>query len=295
MNPVLILNSILALIVAIGTVYLVKDLIKNKKTLNGGKAIVISAIGLVTNFFDALGIGNFAPTTSALKLTKTCDDKNIPGTLNVGYMIPVALEGFIFMNAIQVAPITLITMIASAMLGANIGAGIVAGLPVKQIRIGMGCALLIVATIMVLQMAGIFPSGGDAIGLIGIKLIIGIVVNFILGALMTIGIGMYAPCMALIYSLGLSPAVAFPVMFGSCAFLMPTAAIKFIKNDAYDRKATIFLCLSGIVGIIIATTIITSLPLFWLKILVSVVVTYTGIIMLRDGIKKKMIIAESIA
>lgn len=289
MNSVIILNTLLILFASASTIYLIRDLVRNRHNFGDKSATVLSAIGLVTNFFDALGIGNYAPTTALLRLTKTCDDKNIPGTLNVGYMIPVVLEAIIFMTAIEVEPVTLISMIVAATLGAGIGAGIVSSMPVRRIRCGMGGALLIVVVMMLLQMAGIFPSGGNAIGLSGSKLILGVVINFILGALMTIGSGLYAPCMALVYALGMNPAVAFPIMMGSCAFLMPSAAIRFVKSGAYDRKATLCLCLSGIVGILIATRIVTSLPLFWLKILVAIVVTYTGVTMLRDGLRSERV------
>ena len=93
-----------------------------------------------------------------------------------------------------------------------------------------------------------FPAGGDAIGLTGVKLIFAIIANFILGALMTLGIGLYAPCMALVFALGLSPAIAFPIMMGSCAFLMPAASVKFVKEGAYDRKASMAITVFGVIG-----------------------------------------------
>src|SRR3984957_20164960 len=41
-------------------------------------------IGFVTDFFDTLGIGSFAPTTAIYKLRRIVPDELIPGTLNVG-------------------------------------------------------------------------------------------------------------------------------------------------------------------------------------------------------------------
>ena len=40
---------------------------------------------------------------------------------------------------------------------------------------------------------------------------------------MTLGIGLYAPCMILVSLLGMDPRAAFPIMMGSCALLMPVA------------------------------------------------------------------------
>lgn len=76
-------------------------------------------------------------------------------------------------------------------------------------------------------------------------MIVAIIGNIILGALMTIGIGLYAPCMALVYALGLSAKVAFPIMMASCAFLLPAGSIQFIKKSAYDLKASVAITLAG--------------------------------------------------
>ena len=117
------------------------------------------------------------------------------------------------------------------------------------------------------------------------KLVLGIVGNFILGALMTLGIGLYAPCMALIYFLGMSPAVAFPIMMGSCAFLMPVASMKFVKEGAYNRKASFGIAVGGIVGVFIAAYIVKSLPLNILGWLVIAVIFYTSIVMFKSSTK----------
>ena len=153
----------------------------------------------------------------------------------------------------------------------------------------MGVALLVTGILMTLGSLSLMPGGGDAIGLTGGKLIMGIVGNFILGALMTAGIGLYAPCMALVYFLGMSPAVAFPIMMGSCATLMPVCSVKFIKEGAYPRKASLLLGLFGAIGVFIAAYIVKSLPLNILKWLVIVVIFYTSISMLITSNKDKKI------
>jgi len=254
--------------------------------------LATGAVGLFTNFFDTLGIGSFAPTTALLKQFKLTEDRTIPGTLNVSCTIPVVVEAFIFITVIKVDALTLICLLAAATIGAVLGAGIVAKLDVKKIQLGMGIALLVVAFIMTAQQLKIFPAGGDAIALTGAKLIIAIIANFMLGALMTLGIGLYAPCMALVFALGLSPAVAFPIMMGSCAFLMPAASVKFVKEGAYDRKASLAITVFGIVGVLIAAYIVKSLPLDMLKWLVIVVIIYTAAMMFRSAIKPVKIEAK---
>ncbi len=261
------------------------DFAKHKNNLEENSWAKVIGIGFVTNFFDTLGIGSFAPTTALLKAFKQTKDRVIPGTLNVSCTIPVVMEAYIFMKVIEVETVTLIGMLGAATIGAWIGAGLVSKLPEKKIQLIMGVALFITASLMVAGRLGIMPGGGEAIGLSGAKLVIAVVGNFILGALMTAGIGLYAPCMALIYFLGMSPAVAFPIMMGSCAFLMPAASVKFVKEGAYDRRAAMGITVGGIVGVVIAAFLVKSLPLNILTWLVIAVILYTSITMLKSAMK----------
>ena len=206
-------------------IVLTKDFLAHRNNLENSSWLKTSLIGFVVNFFDVLGIGAFAPQTALLKFTKQTEDKFIPGTMNVANTLPVLFQALIFINIIEVDPLTLILMLVSAAMGAIVGAGIVSKLSERKIRLTMGFALLVTALFMFARIMEWIQGGGDAIGLSGYKLIIAVAVNFILGAVMTAGVGLYAPCMALVFALGMSPAVAFPIMMGSCAFLMPPASI----------------------------------------------------------------------
>jgi uncharacterized membrane protein YfcA len=255
--------------------------------------LALGVVGFITNFFDTLGIGSFAPLTALLKFFKLTHDRTIPGTLNVSCTIPVVVEALIFITVIKVEPVTLFAMLVSATVGAFIGAGIVSKLDEKKVQLGMGIALLVVALVMLASQLKLMPIGGEAIGLTGGKLVIAVIANFILGALMTLGIGLYAPCMALVFALGMSPKVAFPIMMGSCAFLMPVAAAKFVQEGAYDRKASMAITIFGIVGVLIAAYIVKTLPLKVLTWLVIFVIIYTSIAMFRSANKKKAIEVEN--
>lgn len=288
----MLVKVILGVLVAMTLYFAVmffKDYAKTQKEgkLESGNFFSLGIVGFVTNFFDTLGIGSFAPTTALLKNFKLTADRTIPGTLNVSMTIPVVIEALIFITVIEVEPITLVAMLASATLGAFLGAGIVSKLPERKIQLGMGIALLAVVITMLAGQLGIMPTGGEAIGLTGIKLVVAVVGNFILGALMTLGIGLYAPCMALVFALGLSPKVAFPIMMGSCAFLMPVASAKFVKEGAYDRKASMAITLFGSVGVLIAAYIVKSLPLDVLRWLVDAVIIYTAVLMFKSAAANK--------
>lgn len=244
--------------------------------------------GFVTNFFDTLGIGSFAPTVFFFKAFKhNINDKQIPATLNAADALPVMFEAIIFIQATNVEPITLVSLIASAVVGSYIGAGIISKLKERNIQLIMGFALLASALLFSLSVLGIVPIGGTALGLHGGKLIAGIAIFFVLGALMTAGIGLYAPAMVVVYSMGMDPSAAFPIMMGSCALLMPVASAKFVKEDAYAKKNAFVIAISGLVGVFIAAFFVKSLPTEKLTILVIIVVTVTAFMMLKSAFTNK--------
>jgi len=265
--------------------YLIKDVRRHKNVLEKVSVWKTAIIGFVVNFFDVLGIGAFAPQTALLKFTKQTEDRIMPGTLNVTNTVPVLIQAIIFIQIVEVEALTLISMIVSATIGAILGANIVSSLPVKSIRLVMGFALLITAFFMFARQMNWIEGGGEAISLSGTKLVIAVLVNFVLGALMTAGIGLYAPCMALVFALGMSPLVAFPIMMGSCAFLMPPASAKFISKGAYNRKASIVMAIPGVIAVLIAAYFVKSLPLDTLKIVVIIVILITSAMMFRDAFK----------
>jgi len=264
-----------------------KDVIKHQKVLENVSVVKTALIGFVVNFFDVLGIGAFAPQTALLKFTQQTEDRVLPGTLNVSNTIPVLIQALIFIQIVEVESITLISMLLSAAAGAILGAGIVAKLPVKKIQLTMGFALLVTAFFMLSGQMSWIQGGGEAIGLTGGKLALAIGANFILGAFMTVGIGLYAPCMALVYALGMSPLVAFPIMMGSCAFLMPPASAKFIKEGAYNRKASVSMAIPGIIAVLIAAFLVKSLPLNTLRWVVIVVIIYTSLVMFKSALNSR--------
>ena len=244
-------------------------------------------IGRVTNFFDTLGIGSFAPTTAIYKFFKFVPDQFIPGTLNVGHTLPTITQAFIYTAAIEVDEKTLILMIGAAVAGAWLGASVVASWPKRTIQIGMGFALLVAAGLFAWRNLG---GGGTEVGTIGLegtKLVLGMVGNFALGALMTLGIGMYAPCMILVGLLGMNAAAAFPIMMGSCAFLMPVASARFVQKHAYARRPALGLAIGGIPGVLAAAYIFTSLDIYYVRWLVVGVVLIAATMMLKSALVDK--------
>lgn len=279
-----IISILLTLILIIYTLILFIDIYKHKNELEFHTSYIKTGIfGFFCLFFDALGIGAFAPQTALYHRFNQVEDYLIPGTLNVGNAIPTIFQALIFIQLIKVDTLTLVSMLFSAVVGSYVGATIVSKMSERTIRLSMGFALLITATFMLLSVMGVLNLTGDATGLYGTKLIIAIIFNFILGALMTVGVGLYSPCMALVSILGMSPTIAFPIMMGSCAVLMPTCSIEFIKTGRYNRKASLASTITGTIGVLLAAYIVKSLPLHILRWAVVVVVIYTSLTMLKSG------------
>jgi uncharacterized membrane protein YfcA len=287
----------LAVVALVLIVALLRALPRHRSGLPGpvDGAIAVS-IGFVTNFFDTLGIGSFATTTSLFKLLRFVPDEHIPGTLNVGHALPTVVEAAIFIGIVAVEPPTLLLLIAASIVGAWLGAGYVARLPRRYVQIGMGTALIAAAILFVLANLKGSQLGltGTALGLSGARLAIGIVVSFLLGALMTIGIGLYAPCMIMVSFLGMNPIAAFPIMMGSCAFLMPVASLRFIRFDAFSIRAVLGLTLGGIPGVLIAAHLVNRLPIAYLRWLVVIVVIYAAIVMLRSAMLRSAAQPEAV-
>ena len=267
--------------------------------IRGGFAVptvLQTAIGFVTAFFDTLGIGSFAPTTAIFKFFKFVPDRLIPGTLNVGHTLPTIAQAFIYTVAIDVHPWTLIYMIGAAVAGAWLGAGIVASWPKRKIQIGLGIALIVLAFLFAwrnvseMSHTASLVTGGTGQGTLdlqGWKLAVGLAGNFMLGALMTLGIGMYAPCMVMVGLLGMNAKAAFPIMMGSCAFLMPVSSKQFVQNDAYSLRPALALGIGGLPAVLLAALIVKDMDVVYVRWLVVVVVLIAATMLLRSAARNE--------
>ncbi len=321
MNALLILKALCVVGIILCVVMMIWKQGQLSKTEEGKKniewglkpknLIATTIVGVVANFFDTLGIGSFAPSSTAFKLTKSVDDLLVPGTLNVGDTVPVCVEAFLFFDAFNIDPLTCVLMCVTATIGAFCGASVVSKWDRTKVRWGFGIGLIILAVIMLCRWGGwgpfalgnveynesqigtvvdgriIHKVGEDiaAIGLVGGKLVIACVINFILGAAMCLGVGLYAPCMALCVLIGLHTGMAFPIMMGSCAFLMAFGnGPKFIMEGRYDVIACWTQAIGGAIGVFIAYYIVKSMDLKTLTLLVVIVCFITGLLYLKDAI-----------
>jgi uncharacterized membrane protein YfcA len=182
-----------------------------------------------------------------------------------------------------VDPLLLATVVGSAAAGAWLGAGVVARLPRRAIQALMGVALTLAGIVFTAINLGALPGGGTAMSLGGWKFGLAVAINFVLGALMSAGIGMYAPCMITLALLGMHPLAAFPIMMGACALLQPVASLRFFQTGKFAWGPSLGLAFGGVIGVLVAAYIVTSLPLIALRWLVIVVIAYAAFAMLRSA------------
>lgn len=298
MNPISVLLIALGIFAA-GYLYvfisgLLRDA-RNGETL--APKPLMGIISFVANFFDTLGVGSYATTTAMIRFFKLVPDEKIPGSLNVGYVLPTMIQAYVTIHGVSglgvtvppvdVDPLTLILLILAAILGAWLGAGIVASWPRRKIQLGMGLCLAAAAIIMLVRLTVFHSLEVGTTGLTGIRLVLGIVGLFGLGALMTLGIGLYAPCLILVTLLGMNDKSGYPIMMGACAFLMPVAVVRFVRARAYHPPAMLAMAIPGMLAVPLAFKWFQNLDMYWVKVVVIFVVSYASLTMLLTAYREK--------
>jgi uncharacterized membrane protein YfcA len=284
------IKVILALVVLVNGLYayrLLADLIKHKADMwkEPGSHAFFMALGLVSQFLGTFGVSDFAFNTVAFRLTKTVEDKKIPGTLNAACVIPVAFMALAYITVIKVDVLTLVVLIIAQTTGSYLTPRIVVRLPVGKIRFGIAIGLLCAAFFILAGKLQLIPSGGSLTGLVGLKLALAALAVFIYGALNNIGIGSYAPTMATVYALGIDPRVAFPIMMGGCTFSCAVGSMEFVRLGGYSRKPTLWISTVGLLGVAAAVYLVKSMDVETIKWVVFVVVLYAALDLLAQALR----------
>lgn len=294
----MVVKIVLALIVVVNGAFaisFIRDLIAHKAETfkEAGNPIAQAFSSFVIFFFSTFGISDFAISASLYPKLKWVEDKKLPGTMNAQCVIPVAVMALVYISAIDVDLITLIVAIVAQIVGSYLSPRYVVKLPVDTIKRFVSAGLLIAAILILAGKFGVYPSGGEEIGLTGVKLVALGVLSFAFGALNNIGIGSYALTMATVYALGLSPAIAFPIMMGACTFSVPVGSMQFIKLDSYSRKITAFTSTFGVIGVLIAAYAVKSMNVSALQWVVVVVILYSAFTTFLSTTKNKANVKES--
>ena len=283
----MIVNILLAALALIGVVFSGALLRTALARAQLGLTFESVGLGAVTNFFDTLGIGSFAPTTAWLKLRSLVPDRFIPATLNAGHCIPTIVQALVFIRLVQVDPKLLVACILAAVAGSIVGSWAVLRVSVRIVQGTVGIALIIAAGLYALQNLNMMPNNGNALTLIPLFFALAIVGHFILGSLMAFGIGLYAPSLVMLSLMGLDPKAAFPIMMGACAFLMPVTGLRFIQDKGVDLRIVIGLALGGAPAVLLAAYTVTNLPIVALRWGVVVVALYASVLLIRAALQPK--------
>jgi len=279
---------LIALLVPIVLVTLIYVAILTRAAIRRAAAPNLEAavLGAVTNFFDTLGIGSFAPTMAWLKFRRLVADRLIPCTMLVGHTPPSMAQAIIFLILLGVAvdPVLLAGCAVALLVGALVGAPIAARARVWVVQAIVGVALILAAILYAMTNLGLMPGGGTAASLPPLLTIAAIAANFVFGVLLNFGIGSYAPTLVMLSLMGMDPRLSFPIMAGGAAFAGAAASIRYIGFGEVDLRVATGIALGGIPAVLLAAFVVKSMPVTMLRWLVIVVVLYAAAVMLRAAI-----------
>ena len=282
---------LLGALVAVGVFFLgrwigeARRISSERGTATPGPTPLHVVIGFITNFLDTLGIGSFATTTAAFRLFRLVPDELILGTIIVGDLLAVLAQAALFIKLVEVDPLQLTALIAVSVVGGWIGTGVATRLSRRAIQLVIGTALIVAAVFLAFGAFGWNPAGGTARALAPAAFVLALAINFVLGALLPLGIGNYAPSLVLFGLLGMDLKAAFPIMMGSGAFAATVAGVRFLSARRFQQKAALGLVIGGLPGVIAAVWLVKSLPLEALRVVVLAVVLYAAVGLLRAGMR----------
>lgn len=235
--------------------------------------------GVVAFFMDTIGVGSFVCNIAFAKYFKSFKDEEIPPMVNGAQVIPGVIEAIFFLGLIQVDGLTLVTLITATCMGGILGASIVSKLNAQSIRLIMVIAF---PTIIFLILSSHFqwlPIGGDKTALQGYELLIGAIGLFFAGILTTAGVGLFALIQAVLFCLGMSPLVAFPIMTAAGAVQQPLSTTIFVLKNKVPLKKSLLIGLYGVMGVFVAIPVITHMSTNKLHALLVLVLTYNTVMM----------------
>jgi uncharacterized membrane protein YfcA len=249
-------------------------------------SIEAMVVGVIVNFFDALGIGSFAPTAAWLKFRKLVPDGLIPQTMLVGLTPPSIVEAIIFLvllGALVSAPL-LVGCVLALLMGGLVGVPLVNRARVWVVQLVVANALLVAAIAYAMQNEDLFPGGGTASSLPLTLMIVAIVANFIFGVLVNFGVGNFAPSLVMFGLMGLDPRYAFPIMAGGAALMGAAASTRHLQIGKIDLRIVLGLAIGGIPAVIIAALVVKHMDIKTLRWLVCAVVLYASAVMFRSAL-----------
>lgn len=276
---------LMALLIPLALATLVYAISLLKAAVARGAVPKIEAIilGAVTNFFDTLGIGSFAPTMAWFKFRDLVPDRLIPCTMLVGHTLPAMAQALIFLVllGVFVDPVLLVGCVIALLMGALLGVPLAVKARVWIVQSVVAAALVLAAALYAMTNLHLMPGGGTASSLPLGSMVIAIVANFAFGVLLNFGIGNYAPTLVMLSLMGMDPRLSFPIMAGGAAFAGAAASSRYISMGEVDLRVAGGIALGGIPAVLVAAFIVKSMSVEMLRWLVIVVVLYAAATMVR--------------
>ena len=247
------------------------------------------ALGAVTNFFDTLGVGSFAPTMAWFKFRRLVPDRLIPSTMLVGHTLPAVAQAIIFLIllGVLVEPVLLVGCVLALLMGGLLGVSLVIRTKVWVVQMVVGFALILAGIIYALTNLNLMPGGGTATGLPMPLMVIAIAANFLFGILLNFGIGNYAPTLVMLSLMGMDPRLSFPIMAAGSALTATGTSLRYISIGEIDLRIATGIALGGIPAVLVAAFIVKSMSLELLRWLVVCVVLYAALVMLKAAYKER--------
>jgi uncharacterized membrane protein YfcA len=247
----------------------------------------LACTGVVAFIADTIGVGSFAINIAIGKTLKLVTDKELPGFVNGAQVIPGAIEAIFFLGVLHVDMRTLVVLVLATTLGGFVGGVFASKIRASTIRVIMVFAFILVLFLLLSKLLNFLPIGGALTKLQGWRLWVGFVGMFTAGFLVSFGVGLFALVQAILFLLGMSPVVAFPIMTAAGAIQQPVTTFAFLVNNAIPIKKVLIVSSFGIVGVFIGFQIITVLSVDQLQWLLVIIIAYNIISLARSFIIQK--------
>jgi uncharacterized membrane protein YfcA len=272
---------------ALGSLFFTIVLIRAALAKGDAPSAEAMMLGAVTNFFDTLGIGSFAPTMAWFKFRNLVPDRMIPPTMLVGHSLPSVMQAVIFLIllGVLVDPVLIVGFAFALMFGGVLGAPLVARTRVWVVQLAVAIALLLAATLYSMSNLHLMPAGGTAASLSPGLTVVAIAASFVFGVLLNFGIGHYAPSLVMLSLMGLDPRLAFPVMATGGAVTIMGAGTRHVLIGHVDLKIATGIMIGGVPAVLVAAFLVRDMPLELLRWLVAVVVLYASTVMYRAALR----------
>lgn len=243
--------------------------------------------GILAFIADTLGVGSFAVNTALAKILGTVQDFEIPALNNGAQVIPGALSALFFITYVDVDILTLYTLVIGACVGGIIGGVVVSRLNKQNICLAMMVCFSMLVILLISRKLNLLAIGGTENALHSWKLIVGFLGMSICGILSSAGVGLFAMVQGVLFLLGMSPMVAFPIMMVAGAMQQPLTTMMFLKQNRIPIKKTLILSVGGCIGVLLVVPIFQHLTVSWLHYLLIGVLIFNVIAISKTYFKDK--------